>query len=100
MCFIAFRVDDSTVQILLSSLQQLYITDDSPCSRRPRVKTARQDMNVYFTAFRVDDSTVQILLSSLQQLYITDDSPCSRHPRVKTARQNSNMCFYCIPCLS
>jgi hypothetical protein len=41
MCFTAFRVDHSTVQTIFSRLQQLYITKDRPCSRRPRVTTAR-----------------------------------------------------------
>ena len=68
MCFTVFRVYHSTVQTLLSRLQQLNTTNDRSCSSHPRVTTARKDRNMYFTAFRDNDSTVQTLLSRLQQL--------------------------------
>jgi hypothetical protein len=86
MCFSAFCVYHSILQTLVSSLQQLDIPNDRPCSRRPCVTTAGQDRNMSFTAFRVDHSTEQTIFLRLQQLYITKDRPCSRRPRVTTAR--------------
>jgi hypothetical protein len=64
MCFTAFRVYHSTVQTILSRLQQLDITTKRPRSSCPCATTARQNRNMCFTAFCVYHS-IHIFLFSL-----------------------------------